>query len=124
LHLCSTHAAQCSLSPTNVRLTAIRNGLRDFTNCWVGIVMGRTCNGLAGATITTDKAREGGNRFVTHLGIGIRGHNLDEVSYDIGDANILVTAPLASEPVKRTLADGRDGVAQGTAKDAEDRSLA
>jgi len=100
-----------------VRLTAIRNGLRDFTNRWVGIERGCTRNGLAGATITTDKAREGGNRLMTHLGIGIRSHNLDEVSYDIGDANILVTAPLASEPVERTLADGRDAVAPGTAKD-------
>jgi hypothetical protein len=92
-----------------------------MTNCWVGIVMGRTRNGLAGAAIATDKPGEGGNRLVTHLGIGIRGYNLDEVSYDIGDANILVTAPLASEPMEGTLADGRDGVAQSTSKDVRRR---
>ncbi len=95
---------------------AIRNGLRDITNCWVGIVMGRTRNGLSGASITLNKPCEGGNRLVTHLGIAIRGHNLNEVSHDIGDANILVTAPLASETMEGTLADGRDGVAQSTAK--------
>jgi hypothetical protein len=118
LHFCSTYVAQCSLPAANVRLTAIHNGLRDITNCWVGIVMGRTRNGLAGATITTDKPCEGGNRLVTHLGIGIGGHNLNEVSHDIGDANILVTAPFASETMESTLADGWDRVAQSAAKDA------
>src|SRR5215471_17865576 len=103
MHFRSTYVAQRSLPAANMRPTAIRNGLRDITNCWVGIVMGRTHNGLAGTTITTHKPCQGGNRLVTHLGIGIRGHNLNEVSYDIGDANILVTAPLASETVEGTL---------------------
>jgi len=79
--------------------------------------MGRTRNGLAGASITINKPCEGRNRLVTHLGIGIRGHNLNEISYDIGDANILVTAPLASKTMEGILADGRDRVAEGTAKD-------
>jgi hypothetical protein len=91
--------------------------LRNITNCWVGIVMGRMRNGLGGSSITINKACEGSNRLVTHLGIGIRGHNLNEVGYDIGDANILVTAPFASETMEGTLADGRDRVAQSTAKD-------
>ena len=56
------------------------------------------------------------DRLVTHLGIGVRGHNLNEVGYDIGDANILVTAPLASEPMEGTFADGRDRVAHSMAK--------
>jgi hypothetical protein len=34
---------------------------------------------------------------VTHLGVGIAGQNLNEVSYNIGDANITVTAPLAGQ---------------------------
>jgi len=99
-----------------VRLTAIRNGLRDMTNCWVGIMIGRTPKGLSGASITINKPCEGRDRLVTYLGIGIGGHNLNEVSDDIGDANILVTAPLASETMEGTLADGRDGVAQSTTK--------
>jgi len=79
--------------------------------------MDRTRNDLAGASITINKPCEGRNRLVTHLGIGIRGHNLNEISYDIDYANVLVTAPLASETMEGTLADGRDRVAQSTAKD-------
>jgi hypothetical protein len=100
-----------------VRPTAIRNALRNITNCWIWIVIGGTRNGLSRTSITINKTCEGRYRLVTHLGIGIRGHNLNEVSYDIGDANIIVTAPLASETMEGTLADGRDGVAQSTAKD-------
>jgi hypothetical protein len=117
LRPCSAYVAQRGLPAANVRLTAIRNGLRDITNCWVGIVLGRMGNDLAGATVTTDKPCEGGNRLVTHLGIGIGGHNLNEVSHDIGYANILVTAPFASATMESTLADGRDRVAESTAKD-------
>jgi hypothetical protein len=118
LHLCSAQVAQSSLAAAEVRPTVFRNGLRDIMNCWVGIVVGCMRNGWVGATITADKPCEGGNRLVTHLGVGITGHNLNEVSYDIGDANILVTAPLASEPMEGPLADGHDGVAQSRAKDA------
>jgi hypothetical protein len=69
-----THIFACAFARRTLRNAAFAgereadrysHGLRDFTNCWVGIVMGRTRNGLAGATITTDKARQGGNRLVT-----------------------------------------------------------
>jgi len=80
-----------------VRLTAGRNRLRNATNRRVGIVTGRTCNGFAGAAVAIDKPCKSGDRLVTHLWIGIRGQNLNEVSYNVGNANIVVTASLASE---------------------------
>ncbi len=49
------HITQRSLAAAMVRLTAIRNGMRDITNCSVGIVMGRPCNRFAGATVTSKK---------------------------------------------------------------------
>jgi hypothetical protein len=95
----SPHVTQRSLAAANVRLTAIRNGSRHITNCRVRIVMGRPCNGFASKTVTTDKPCEGGNCFVTNLGIGIRAQNLDEVGYNIAHANIFVAAPLTGEAV-------------------------
>jgi hypothetical protein len=94
-----TYVTQRCLAAMNMRLTAFRNGSRDITNCGVGIMMSRPCNRFACATVTTDKPSEGGNRLVAHLGVGIGGQNLKEVSYNIGDANITVTAPLAGETV-------------------------
>src|SRR6266446_4660110 len=111
-----TCITQCGLAAMHMRLTAIRNGARDITNCSVGIMMSGPCNRFAGATVATDKPSEGGDRLVTHLGIGIGGQNINEVSYNIGDANVFVTAPLAGETMESTLADGRDGIAQSTAK--------
>jgi hypothetical protein len=58
--------AQRSFAAANVRLTAIGNDLRRSTNCSVGIVMRRTCNGIAGATVTVDKPREGRKRLVSY----------------------------------------------------------
>ena len=111
-----TCITQCGLAAMHMRLTAIRHGARDITNCSVGIMMRCPCNRFAGATVTTDKQSEGGNRLVTHLGIGIGGQNINEVSYNIGDANVFVTAPLAGETMESTLADGRDRITQSPAK--------
>jgi hypothetical protein len=58
--------------------------------------MGRTRKGFANTTVTIDKPCEGGNCFVTNLSVGIRAQNLDEVGYNIADANIFVTASLTS----------------------------
>jgi len=91
------YITQRSLAAMNMRLTAIRNGSRDITNCSVGIMMRCPCNRFAGATVATDKPSEGDNGLVTDLGVRIRGQNLNEVSYNIGDANVFVTAPLAGE---------------------------
>lgn len=99
-----------------MRLTVIRNGSRDITNCGVRIVMCRPCNGIASTAVTTDKPCEGGNCLVTNLSAGIRGQNLDKVGYNIGDANILVAAPLTGEAVQSTLAGRRERIAQSTAK--------
>jgi hypothetical protein len=59
--------------------------------------MGRPCKGFANTTVTTDTPCEGGNCFVTNLNVGIRAQHLDEVGYNIADANIFVTASLAGE---------------------------
>jgi hypothetical protein len=93
----SPHVTQRSLAAANVRLTAVRNGSRDITNCRVRIVMGRPCNGIASAAVTTDKPCKGGNCLVTNLSIGIGAQNLDEVGYNVGDANIVMAAPLTGE---------------------------
>ena len=93
------HVTQCGLAAANVRLTAIRNGSRDITNCGVRIVMCRRSNGIASTAIATDKSCEGGNCFVANLSAGIRVQNLDEVGYNIGDANIFLAAPLTGEAV-------------------------
>jgi hypothetical protein len=92
-----------------------------MTYCRVGIVMGRICNGFARPTITTDKPGESGNRLVTNLSIWIGGQNLNEVGYNIGDAHIPETAPLTGETMQSTLADGRNGVTQSSAKDVRGR---
>jgi hypothetical protein len=93
----SSHVTQRSLAAANVRLTAIRSGSREITNCGVRIVMGRPCDGFASTTVTTDKSCEGGNCFVTNLSVGIRAQNLDEVGYNVADANIFVVPPLTGE---------------------------
>ena len=110
------HMTQRSLATTNMRLTAIRNSSRDTTDCRVGIVVCRACNCFAGAAVATHKSRECGDRLVTNLGVGIRGQNLNKIGYNMGDANIAVTAPLAGETMESAFADGRDGVAQSKPK--------
>jgi hypothetical protein len=100
----------------NVRLTALDDGLGHDTNCRVRVVMCRTRDGFAGATVTTDKPCERGHRPMPDLYVVIGGQNLDEIRHNIGSTNILMTASLASETVQRALADGRDGIAQRTAK--------
>jgi hypothetical protein len=53
---------------------------------------------------------------VADLGVGITGQNFNEVSHNIGDANIPVMAPLAGETMESALADGRDRIAQSPAE--------
>jgi hypothetical protein len=53
---------------------------------------------------------------VTNVGIGIRDQPLSEVSDDVSDTNIPVTASLAGETMESAFADGRDRIAQSTAK--------
>jgi hypothetical protein len=101
-----------------VRLTAIRDLLRDGPNCRVRVATSRTRNGLVRATVTTDEPCESGNRLMPDLGTPIRGQNLGEIGYNVADANLLIAAPLAGEAVQRTLADRRNGIAQSTAKNA------
>jgi hypothetical protein len=115
------YITQCRLAWTNMRLTAIRNGLRDKADRRVAIAVCRPCNGFAGAAVATHESREGGDRLVTDLGIAIRIQNLNKVSYNIADANILVTAPLTAETMESALANGRDGVAQSHAKSVRGR---
>lgn len=43
---------------------------------------------------------------MTHLGIRITGHDFDAVSFDFGDANIVVMAPIATKTIEGTVADG------------------
>jgi hypothetical protein len=78
--------------------------------------MGCPCNGITSAAVTTHKQCEGGNCLVTNLSVGIGAQNLDEVGYDVGDANIVMAAPLAGEAMDSSPADRRDGITQGTAK--------
>jgi hypothetical protein len=99
LCFCSPRVTQYSFATANVRLTAIRNGSRDITNCRVRIVVGHPCHGSASTVVTTDKPCEGGNCFVTNLSVGIRAQNLDEVGHNIGDANIFVAASLTGKAV-------------------------
>lgn len=99
-----------------MRLTGVDNGLRDGSNCGVGVVTSRTRNGFAGAGITTNKPCERSNRLVPDLCIAIRGQNLGEISYYIGHEDIFVRARLTRETVESTLADRRHGIAQGTTK--------
>jgi len=124
LALRPTYITQRSLAAMNMRLTAIRNGSRHITNCTVEIVMSRPCNRFAGATVTTDKPSEGGNRLVAHLGVGIGGQNLDEVSYNIGDANVFVTAPLAGKTVRAPSRTDATGSRKARRKVSVDASLA
>jgi hypothetical protein len=115
------YITQCCLASTNMRLTAIRNGLRDKADRRVAIAVCRLCNGRAGAAVATHESCQGGDRLVADLCVGIRGHNLNEVSYNVTDANILVTAPLTAETMESALADGRDRIAQSHAKSVRGR---
>jgi hypothetical protein len=112
----SPRATQCRVAAANVRLTGIDNGLRDGSNCGVGVVTSSSRNGFAGASITTEEPRERSNRLVPDLCIAIRGQNLGEISYYLGHEDIFVTARFARETVKSTLADRRHGIVQGTTK--------
>jgi hypothetical protein len=94
---CSPFVTQRRFAATMVGLMAIRNGAGNIPNRSIGIAIGRTRNRFAGAIVTTEKPCEGDNCFVTHLSVGIGGQNLNEVSYNIGDANIIVTTSLAGE---------------------------
>jgi hypothetical protein len=93
------------------------NGLCGTTNRSVGIMMGRACNSFTSATVTADESCKGCYRLMPYLSIRISCQNLNEVSYNVGNADILVTASLTGETMKSTLADRRNGVAQSTTKD-------
>jgi hypothetical protein len=99
-----------------VTLTAIHNGLAGNSNCEVGVVTSRTCNGFGYTSVAADETRESGNRLVPDLWIAIKRQNLDEISYHVGNADIFVTARLAGETVKSTFADRRHGIVQSAAK--------
>jgi hypothetical protein len=99
-----------------VRLTGFHNALRDGSNCGVPVVTGRTRNSLAWASVTSDEPRKRGNRLVSHLCVGISGQNLDEISYNVGNADIFAAARLAGETVQSSLADQRHGIVQSAAK--------
>src|SRR5262245_59914041 len=100
-----------------MRLTTIGNDLRGSTNGSVGIVKRRTCKGSASTTVTVDKPCQGHERLVPDLGVRIRCQDLTDISHNLGNADILMTAPLTGEPMKSTLADRGDRIAQRTTKD-------
>jgi hypothetical protein len=56
------------------------------------------------------------NCFVTHLSIGIGDKHFNEISYQVGDANLSVTTPFTCESVKSALADERNRIAQRLTK--------
>ena len=99
-----------------MRLTAICNGAGNMPNGRIGIAIGRTRNRVAGATVTTEKPCECDNCFVTHLSIGIGDKHFNEISYQVGDANLSVTTPFTCESVKSALADERNRIAQRLTK--------
>jgi len=115
--------AQRSSAPPNVRLTAMGNDLCHTTNRSVGIMMGRACNGFASATVTANKSGESCYRLMPYLSIRISCQNLNEVNYNLGIADILVTAPLTSKTMKSTLAHCRHGITQSTPKDSRRRVI-
>jgi hypothetical protein len=82
----------------------------------IGIAIGRTRNRVAGATVTTEKPCECDNCFVTHLSIGIGDKHFNEISYQVGDANLSVTTPFTCDSMKSALADERNGIAQRLTK--------
>src|SRR5215831_5395797 len=112
----SPHGTQCRVAAADMSLTSIHNGLRDGSNCGVGVVTSRTRNGFACASVAADEPRERGNRLVPDLCIAIRGQNLDQIGNHIGNADILVTARFARETMKSTLADRRHRIVQSAAK--------
>jgi hypothetical protein len=107
---------QCHLTAANVRLTGFHNALRDGSNCGVAVVTGRKRNCLAWASVTSDEPRKRGNRLVSHLCVGISSQNLNEISYNVGNADIFAAARLAGETVQSSLTDQRHGIVQSAAK--------
>ncbi len=82
-----------------MRLAAIQYGLRNDSNCEVGVVTTRTRNGFACATVAANKTCQSGNRLVPDLCVVITSQNLHEIGYNVDHTNILVTTPLTSETV-------------------------
>ena len=82
-----------------VRLTAIRNGSGNMPNRRIGIGIGRTRNRFADSTVATVEPRESDNCFVTHLSIRIGDKHFNEIIYQVGDANLSVTTPLACDSI-------------------------
>ena len=113
---CSPCVTQRRFAAAMVRLTAIRNCAGNMPNGRIGIAIGRTRNRVAGATITAEKPCECDNCFVTHLGIRIGGKHFNEISYQVGDANLSVTTPFTCDSMKSALADERNRIAQRLTK--------
>ena len=107
---------QRRFAATMVRLTAIRNGSGNMPNRRIGIGIGRTRNRFADATVTTVKPRESDNCFVTHLSVGVGRKHFNEIGYDIGDANLAVTASFTCYSMQRALADERNRIMQRPTK--------
>jgi len=78
--------------------------------------MRRTCNGFASATVAADEPCKSRDRLVPDLGVRIRCQRLTDISHNLGDADVLMTAPLTGESVKSALADRGDRIAQRTTK--------
>ena len=79
--------------------------------------MRRTCNGFASATVAADEPCKSRDRLVPDLGVRIRCQDLNDISHNLGNADILMPAPLTGKPMKSTLADRGDGIVQRTTKD-------
>jgi hypothetical protein len=86
--------------------------------------MGCPCNGITSAAVTTDKPCEGGNCLVTNLSVGIGAQNLDEVGYNVGDANIVMAAPLTGEAMYTSPRTDGTGSRKAWRKVSVDASLA
>jgi hypothetical protein len=108
--------AQCGLPAANVRPTAVDDSLGDKADCSVGIIVGRARDGLAGAPVTIEKARERGYRLVANVDARVIGQDVRELCDNVGDAEVLRAASLTRKTVQRKLAHGRHGIAQSKAE--------
>jgi hypothetical protein len=99
-----------------VRLTAINNSSGDKPDCTVGIVTGRTGDGLAGTPVTIKKPWKRGYCLVANLNVGVRRKDADEVCYNVGSAKVLCAAPLTGKTMQCTLAHRWHGIAESKAK--------
>jgi hypothetical protein len=99
-----------------VGLAAVDDALRDRSNCRVGIVTSGMGDSLACAPVAANETRERGNSLVADFCVAIMGQHSHQIGYDVGNANVFVTASLTGEAVQCTLANRRDWISQGTTK--------